>query len=122
MIDVIGRAARSAGEERGWPSDRVALAAREYLRFIRLIERYPTEALVPSADVDAVWHHHLNTEHYHRDFVGRAPHHDSCPVEARAERFSRTRSLYRIHFGEPGALWAHAAPCPEDPAAPEPRR
>jgi hypothetical protein len=118
MLDVIGRAARSAGEEHGWSSERVALAAREYLRFIRLIERYPTEALVPSVDVDAVWHHHLNTDHYHRDFDGRAPHHDGSPIETRAERFSRTRSLYRIHFGEPGPLWGEAAQCP---AGPDPR-
>ena len=122
MLDVIGRAARSAGEERGWPSDRVALAAREYLRFIRLIERYPTEALVPSADVDAVWHHHLNTEDYHRDFVGRAPHHDSCPVEARPNGSRAPGRCTGSTSASPARCRPHAAQCPEDPRAPEPRR
>ena len=118
MLDVIGRAARSAGAQHGWPSERVALAAREYLRFLRLIERYPTEALVPSADVDAVWRHHLTTESYHRDLGGRVPHHDGEPAETRHERFARTRSLYRIHFGEPGALWVRPAECQSDRAEP----
>ncbi|HEY9689815.1 MAG TPA: glycine-rich domain-containing protein-like, partial [Coleofasciculaceae cyanobacterium] len=64
----------------GWPIERAAQAIQGYLQFLKAIDQHPTAALVPSLDVDEVWHCHLlDTHKYAADcqwLFGRFIHHN----------------------------------------------
>lgn len=52
----------------GWSSERAATALAGYLQFLRAIALFPQAPLVPSEDVDQVWHCHLlDTQKYAAD-------------------------------------------------------
>ncbi len=52
----------------GWSCDRAANALAGYLQFLRAIALFPQSPLVPSQDVDQVWHCHLlDTQKYAAD-------------------------------------------------------
>jgi len=54
--------------ERLWDEDRVARALQEYRQFLALMFWYPEAVLVPSEEIDDVWHTHvLNTARYQAD-------------------------------------------------------
>lgn len=64
----------------GWSIERATRALQGYLQFLRAIDQHPTAALVPSQDVDEVWHCHLlDTHKYAADcqwLFGRFIHHN----------------------------------------------
>lgn len=64
----------------GWSIERATRAIRGYLQFLKAIDQHPTAALVPSQDVDEVWHCHLlDTHKYAADcqwLFGRFIHHN----------------------------------------------
>lgn len=115
-------------EENGWTIEHAQAADREYRRFL-LLAWTTTEMVVPSRDVDAVWHEHLlHTRHYWdatcRDILGKTFHHDpgdGSPVDAdmHAAGYDRTLALYEQVFGEPAPqeIWPRACRC-DRPAAP----
>ena len=99
-------AAREPGE---WAQERLAMAEKEYRRFLRLRQLHPEAELVPTALADAVWHEHiLDTRRYAQDtrrVFGRFLHHvPEYPMEATghdlAAGLQATRLLYRQTFGE----------------------
>lgn len=86
-------------------------AEREYRRFLTLKACYPLAALVPTKQVDEVWHAHiLDTEAYHADCMsifGRFLHHypyfgiyGKEDYQNLVDAFGETRKLYERHFGE----------------------
>lgn len=94
-----------------WPPERLALAAREYRRFLDLRRRDIVRALVPSEIVDAVWHEHiLDTRNYALDmerifgvFVHHEPTYDddSHARTAMDDALASTMAAYVTVFGEP---------------------
>lgn len=67
MDDDAFEAQRRNGD-RLWDEDRVARALQEYRQFLALMLWYPNAVLVPSEDIDDVWHTHvLNTARYQAD-------------------------------------------------------
>ena len=102
-----------------WTDDALALADREYRRFLTLKFLHPGREFVPTEFVDEVWHQHiLDTAAYHVDchaIFGRFLHHYpyygmSGPTDAAnlATSFHETETIYRATFGEdaPLATWA----------------
>ena len=85
-------------------------AIADYLEFLYLVDRHPHSRLVPTIEVDEVWHHHiLDTRKYAEDcqtlfgrFIHHAPHTGVYNEEARLAQlraFALTQALYRHYFG-----------------------
>lgn len=85
-------------------------AEREYRRFLTLKRVYPAVALVPSKQVDAIWHAHiLDTRAYREDcqrvfghFIDHYPYfgiYGTDDHQALQSAFSHTVTLYERHFG-----------------------
>lgn len=94
-----------------WTPERLALADREYRRFLDLRRLGIVPALVPSEIMDAVWHEHiLDTRNYALDmerlfgaFVHHEPNYED-DTHAMAEMdlaLQATMAAYRDVFGEP---------------------
>jgi hypothetical protein len=93
-----------------WSEGKTAKAIARYLGFLYLIDQYPYSQLVPSREIDEVWHHHiLDTYKYAADcqlLFGRFIHHfPYLGTRGNADRhhlqhlFDMTQSLYQKHFG-----------------------
>lgn len=83
---------------------------REYRRFLALKRLYPGASLVPSAQVDRIWHAHiLDTRAYREDcekvfgrFIDHYPYFGIYGEEDHADlqrTFEETVGLYEKHFG-----------------------
>lgn len=86
-------------------------AVVKYRRFLKLIVMYPEQAIVPSKEIDEVWHTHiLDTLKYPEDcdaIFGFFLHHfpylgtrGEDDKQGWLESFKTTCDLYREHFGE----------------------
>ena len=86
------------------------LSEREYRRFLALKHLYPNAALVPSKQVDVIWHAHiLDTRAYREDcetvfgrFIDHYPYFGIYGKEDHTllqEAFTETINLYEKHFG-----------------------
>lgn len=82
----------------------------EYRRFLSLKQVYPGVSLVPSKQVDQVWHAHILDTHAYREdcnklfgrFIDHYPYFGIYGKEdnqALQESFDVTKSLYERHFG-----------------------
>ena len=95
-------------------------AVMKYRRFLKLIVMYPDQAIVPSKEIDEVWHTHiLDTLKYPEDcekVFGFFLHHFPY-LGTRGEddkqgwlgSFETTCSLYKEHFGEELQAFSPAA-------------
>ena len=93
-----------------WDEERVARALNEYRQFLALMLWNPQTYLVPSQDIDDVWHTHvLNTARYLSDcqaIFGAFQHHapesgDSEEVQdASTQHREETLHLFEEAFGE----------------------
>ncbi|WP_216587784.1 glycine-rich domain-containing protein [Streptomyces brasiliscabiei] len=83
----------------------------KYRRFLKLCAMYPEQGIVPSKELDPVWHTHiLDTAKYVEDcntIFGFMLHHfpylGSRGPEDEAllrQKFAETKALYKQHFGE----------------------
>jgi len=79
LLDDDAFEAKRRNGERLWDEERVARALKEYKQFLALMLWTPEAVLVPSEDIDEVWHTHvLNTARYQADcetIFGRFQHH-----------------------------------------------
>lgn len=91
-----------------WTMARARKAERDYRRFLELHVRYPSTSLVPTLDIDEMWHAHiLDTRTYAADcerlfgtFMHHAPAWDG-ENEAELEiAFAATQGLWIDVFGE----------------------
>lgn len=109
LEDDASEAQRRNGE-RLWDEERVERALNEYRQFLALMYWKPEAALVPSEDIDEVWHTHvLNTARYQADceaIFGRFQHHfptfgESEEVqEEHMKGRDETLKLFEQAFGE----------------------
>ncbi|GAB1206069.1 hypothetical protein APSETT445_004750 [Aspergillus pseudonomiae] len=80
-------------------------AIDRYDKFLQLFRDYPTTTLVPTLDVDLVWHTHLsNPEQYRTSLNARAgrmiSHDDKLGKSFLDIRFNRTHDLFQVAFGQ----------------------
>ncbi|MGD1865537.1 MAG: glycine-rich domain-containing protein [Phormidesmis sp.] len=94
-----------------WDLARVTQAVEQYRRFLFLSKHYPGHRVVPSREVDEVWHTHiLDTAKYREDcdilfgkFMDHWPYFGLKDEAERAElndAFSETQQLMEEHFGK----------------------
>ncbi|MEL7224630.1 MAG: glycine-rich domain-containing protein-like [Cyanobacteria bacterium J06576_12] len=98
-------------EGEAWNIERVTRAIEQYRRFLFLSKHYPERKIVPSREVDQVWHMHiLDTAKYREDcdtlfdqFMDHWPYFGMKDEAERAElndAFSDTQRLMEAHFGK----------------------
>ncbi|MBL8849153.1 MAG: glycine-rich domain-containing protein-like [Planctomycetaceae bacterium] len=110
LLDDDALEAERRNGERLWDEDRVEQALHEYRQFLALMLWYPDAVLVPSEDIDEVWHAHvLNTARYQDDcetIFGSFQHHAPTfgdSEEVQAEQLlgcDETLNLFEEAFGE----------------------
>lgn len=98
-----------------WTQQQTIKAISRYLSFLYLAHCYPRIPLVPSYDIDQIWHYHISdTVKYAEDcqfLFGRFIHHFSyfgvCGETDRQNllrTYALTQVLFRKHFGEELAI------------------
>lgn len=94
-----------------WALVRAKKAEKWYRRFLFLVAKYPGETIVPTKEVDEVWHTHiLDTHKYFQDceavfgeylhhfpYLGTRGEQDRQDLET---AFFRTLALFEFHFNE----------------------
>lgn len=110
LLDDDEAEARRRNGERLWDEARAERAVSDYRQFLALMYWHPEAFLVPSEDIDAVWHTHvLHTARYQADcetIFGRFQHHAptfGTAAEAQAELDQdgdHTLHLFEEAFGE----------------------
>lgn len=95
----------------GWTQQQTTRAIAKYIAFLLLVYLYPNSQLVPTKEIDVVWHNHiLDTSKYTKDcqlLFGHFLHHfPYFGVRGETDRqnlnlaFARTKTLFQEHFGE----------------------
>ncbi|MGA9379633.1 MAG: glycine-rich domain-containing protein-like [Phormidium sp.] len=93
----------------GWTKARTKQAIARYLMFLSLIYLYPNQPIVPTAEIDQVWHQHiLDTDKYAADcqmlfgeFIHHFPYYGLrgiCDRQNWQQAFTRTQLLFQKHF------------------------
>ncbi|MDY6940266.1 MAG: hypothetical protein SWY16_21745 [Cyanobacteriota bacterium] len=97
---------------RGWTQIEATSALVQYMRFLLLVFLYPDCTLVPTPEIDRVWHCHiLDTAKYAEDtqmLFGRFLHHfpymgarGEVDLEQLSQSFEQTQKLFERHFHVP---------------------
>jgi hypothetical protein len=95
----------------GWSREQTVKAITKYMMFMCLIHSYPNVALVPTQEIDKIWHTHiLDTEKYAADcqmLFGHFIHHypyfgmgNESEEQAKQAAFIQTQLLMNQHFGK----------------------
>jgi hypothetical protein len=98
-------------EGKAWSQEEADLCEEQYKRFLKLCVLYPNTDIVPSRQIDEMWHQHiLDTRAYERDcqsIFGHMLHHfpyfglrDEQDAQDLADSFSITCALFIKHFGQ----------------------
>lgn len=106
----------------GWTQSQTTQALARYLMFLHLVYLYPERQIIPTCEIDQVWHHHiLDTSKYAEDcqmLFGRFLHHfPYLGLRGEADRqtlnmaFAQTQSLFQQHFGADHAQSLPSADC-----------
>lgn len=93
----------------GWTLEQTTRAIEQYRKFLFLHHRYPTVALVPSQEIDHVWHTHiLDTAKYREDchllfgrFLDHYPYfglRGEADQQAMERAFIQTQALFKACF------------------------
>lgn len=93
----------------GWSRNEADLAELKYKRFLYLVAKYPDKTIVPSKEVDHVWHSHiLDTMKYEKDCLevfGYFLHHfpylgmrSEEDAKNLSDSFEETKALYSYEF------------------------
>ena len=93
---------------KGWSIQKVTRAIEQYRRFLFLHHRHPTAELVPTPEIDQVWHTHiLDTVKYRQDchwlfdrFIDHYPYLGlgTDGKSALETKFSQTQTLFQQCF------------------------
>ncbi len=97
-------------ESEKWTFEQTNQAIERYSMFLCLIYLYPNRKLVPTQEIDTVWHHHiLDTMKYAEDcemLFGRFIHHfpyfgkrGKVDKDNLYTAFAETERLFQEHFG-----------------------
>ena len=95
----------------GWTRQQATLAINRYKMFLSVVYLHPHTPLVPSQEIDQVWHYHiLHTRKYYQDcqmLFGRFIHHEPDVEQWRQPdplslntAFARTTELLVQYFGD----------------------
>lgn len=117
----------------GWSLEQTEVAIDNYKKFLMLQYLYPSFDLVPSKEIDTVWHEHIlvNTHKYLQDchyLFGYLLHHcwtdsnkDILETKKAKTAFARTKVLFTEIFSEDilDETAFEAAPCVDLPISPE---
>jgi hypothetical protein len=93
----------------GWTKAKTKQALARYLMFLSLIYLYPNQPIVPTAEIDHVWHQHiLDTDKYAADcqmlfgeFIHHFPYYGlrgKSDRQSWQQAFARTQLLFHKHF------------------------
>lgn len=118
----------------GWTTEQAKLAIDRYKKFLMLQYLYPNLELVPTKEIDTVWHEHIlvNTHQYLQDchyLFGYFLHHrwtnrkrDILESHQSKTAFAITQELFIKIFAEDilGKTAFEAAPCVDLPIFPNP--
>lgn len=99
-----------SNEGGGWTYAQTTRAIAHYLMFLCLIFLYPNRPLVPTDEIDRVWHYHiLDTQKYTSDcqlLFGHVVHHfpyfglrNEADWQDWNAAFAQTQALFAAHFG-----------------------
>lgn len=94
-----------------WTLKRARVAEKWYRRFLFLIAKYPSRVIVPTKEIDQIWHTHiLDSEKYFEDcgvvFGGYLHHFPYLGVRGDEDKknledaFYQTMALFEFHFNE----------------------
>lgn len=93
-----------------WKREDAQTCVELYKRFLWLSRQYSKDKLVPTQDMDEVWHQHiLNTQRYHQDcnaifghYFHHLPSNPNDPEDAQTlqQQFQKTQALYLKEYGE----------------------
>jgi hypothetical protein len=107
----------------GWTEVRAERAIRQYLNFLCLAWLYPERLLIPTREIDCVWHSHiLHTCQYRQDcetlFGCYIDHNPESTLTQIADQtvepaFAQTKVLFERHFG-PGSFSSDLQGCEHD--------
>ena len=97
-------------EGQGWTLEQATCGIEQYRRFLFLSHLYPDRQIVPSREIDQVWHTHiLDTEKYREDceslfgqFIDHWPYFgmkDEAERQSLEQAFAQTQVLLDQHFG-----------------------
>ncbi|KAF3481518.1 uncharacterized protein GIQ15_04277 [Arthroderma uncinatum] len=80
-------------------------AVDRYEKFLWLFKHYPLTTLVPTLDIDLVWHTHLcSPEHYRHSMVARTGrfinHADTISKEVLSHGIDKTAEFFLVRFGQ----------------------
>lgn len=89
-----------------WTEPDAKKACGLYKKFLLLQKKYPNEHLVPTREIDEVWHNHiLHTKQYHKDcnhIFGYYLHHEPALKDGTPEKlikdFLKTKKLFEKEF------------------------
>lgn len=124
-LSMVKMKMQDADEGKGWTPEQCDEVELEYKRYLTLNLRYPDHAIVPTKEMDQMWHYHiLDTRAYHADcdeVFGEYFHHfpyfgmrsddDEADLDS---AFEETCALYRAEFGEELMRAAGAQDCWHD--------
>ena len=93
-----------------WTLEEATLAIEQYRKFLFLYHRYPEQQIVPSQEIDKVWHCHiLDTAKYREDcdtlfgrFIDHWPYfgmRDESDRQNLEDAFVQTQALFEECFG-----------------------
>ena len=113
------------GDRRRWNAAKADAAETIYKRFLQLCLKYPDQRIVPTPDVDEIWHCHiLDTRAYARDceyalgfFLHHWPYAGTLGPDDEDElhaNFAATCALYVNEFGETYSAAASCSDCGRD--------
>lgn len=91
-----------------WQREQAEQCCRQYKNFLLLQKKYIKNTIVPTRDIDEVWHNHiLYTKNYFKDCLkiyGHYLHHQPAVSEKDARDllplYQQTKTLYLNVFGE----------------------
>lgn len=128
-IDLIAAAKQSADTPREYTHDRLESAVERYKKFLSLAYKYGEEPLVPTKEIDMIWHlHMLHPQAYFNDcmaFFGYILDHKATSGAAEDEQAAQfaslkaTSVLWKQEYGEDymadaSSCMAEAASCMAD--------
>ena len=110
-LSMVKMKLQEPDEGKGWTRAECDEAELEYKRYLTLNIRYEDKAIVPTGQIDTIWHYHiLDTRAYHRDceqVFGEYFHHfpyfgmrGEEDAENLDQAFFETAALYEQDFGE----------------------
>lgn len=95
-------------EEEDWTEKKTRNALMQYMSFLLLLHLYPNQNIIPTTEIDKVWHHHILTDinKYINDcemLFGRLINHSYYPqseddLNTRQIKISQTQELFQKHF------------------------